>query len=152
MKTIKRNWIMFCYHLSANPVVPWGRKPLCGDENLKPSEKDYNFCGWSCNCGSNWCSKRRKNVYKFLLTTDDDLSPPQTWGLFQPDGHGKLMWDFFCMLLIFYEILIIPFELSFGVTFNAIWDTIINMIFLTDILVTFNSGYYQKGVLVQNRA
>jgi hyperpolarization activated cyclic nucleotide-gated potassium channel 2 len=74
-----------------------------------------------------------------------------TWGLISPDGYRKLAWDFFCMLLIFYEIIMIPFELSFGVSTHEVWDIMINVIFLSDILVTFNTAYYSKGVLVQSR-
>lgn len=32
------------------------------------------------------------------------------------------MWDAFCMLLIFYEILSIPFKLSFDVEINSTLD------------------------------
>ena len=52
------------------------------------------------------------------------------------------------MLLIFYEIIMIPFELSFSVTVSDIWDAVINYMFITDILITFNTGYYEKGTLI----
>ena len=32
-----------------------------------------------------------------------------------------------------------------------VFDTIIDVFFLLDILINFNTGYYKKGVLIMNR-
>lgn len=52
------------------------------------------------------------------------------------------------MILIFYEIISIPFKLSFEVDLSPSWDILVNAIFLSDILVTFNTAIYLKGNLV----
>ena len=38
--------------------------------------------------------------------------------IFSPDNFGKVMWDMICMLLIFYEIIAIPFKISFNMDIN----------------------------------
>lgn len=61
------------------------------------------------------------------------------------------MWDTLCMFLIFYEIISIPFKLSFDVEINATLDTIIDYIFMSDILITFNTSIYKKGIPIYSR-
>jgi hyperpolarization activated cyclic nucleotide-gated potassium channel 2 len=61
-----------------------------------------------------------------------------------------LLWDLFCMVFIFYCMMMIPFRMSFQdesdiwMTFESI-DTVIDFIFLIDIVVTFNTAIYHKG-------
>jgi hyperpolarization activated cyclic nucleotide-gated potassium channel 2 len=52
------------------------------------------------------------------------------------------------MFLIFYEIIVIPFKLSFEVDMPELWYISVNTIFLMDILITFNTAIYKKGNLV----
>lgn len=61
------------------------------------------------------------------------------------------MWDTFCMLLIFYEILSIPFKLSFDVEINSTLDQIIDILFMSDIIITFNTSIYRKGIPIYSR-
>lgn len=49
------------------------------------------------------------------------------------------------MFLIFYEIVTIPFKISFDIEINDIWDHFVDAIFLFDILISFNTAYYHKG-------
>lgn len=69
--------------------------------------------------------KVKSKIQSFLKTKDNNKIAIQNqndnW-VFHADGYGKLMWDTFCMLLIFYEILSIPFKLSFDVEINATLD------------------------------
>lgn len=52
------------------------------------------------------------------------------------------------MTLIFYEIMSIPFKISFDVEIDANWDHFIDAIFLLDIIISFNTAFYYKGVPV----
>ncbi|CAD8099231.1 unnamed protein product [Paramecium primaurelia] len=56
--------------------------------------------------------------------------------VFSPDGTIKILWDFLCMLLIFYEILSIPFRISFDFEISNDLSTFITTIFLLDIAIT----------------
>jgi len=49
------------------------------------------------------------------------------------------------MLLIFYEIITIPFKISFDLDIYDVWDHIVDSIFLFDIIISFNTAYYHKG-------
>lgn len=49
------------------------------------------------------------------------------------------------MFLIFYEILSIPFRISFDLEISAEFGNFITAIFLIDIAVTFNTAVWIKG-------
>jgi hyperpolarization activated cyclic nucleotide-gated potassium channel 2 len=52
------------------------------------------------------------------------------------------------MFLIFYEILIIPFQISFDVTLSVEFELFGDLVFIADILLNFNTGFYKNGILV----
>jgi hypothetical protein len=54
------------------------------------------------------------------------------------------------MSLIFYEIMAIPFKISFDIDINLIWDHFIDEVFLLDIAISFNTAFYFKGIPVKN--
>ena len=57
------------------------------------------------------------------------------------------MWDMICMLLIFYEIIAIPFKISFNMNINESFEYCVDAIFMFDILISFNTGVYVNGQL-----
>lgn len=63
-----------------------------------------------------------------------------------------ITWNILCMLLILHAMLTIPFRISFE-DVNNNWDyfdtfdTIADFVFLFDILVNFNTAFYEKGNL-----
>lgn len=61
------------------------------------------------------------------------------------DGVAKLCWDLLCMVLIIYEIMSIPFRISFNVAFSENFDTFVDIMFISDILISFNTGCYLNG-------
>jgi hyperpolarization activated cyclic nucleotide-gated potassium channel 2 len=63
----------------------------------------------------------------------------------------KLTWDMLCMILIFYEIITIPFKISFNVDISDTWDTIVDTIFFMDIALSFNTAYYKDGIPIYSR-
>lgn len=68
--------------------------------------------------------------------------------IISPDGYPKLMWDLLCMILIFYEIMSIPFKISFDTEISSEFDAFIDICFITDILLNFTTAYYENGVQV----
>lgn len=67
--------------------------------------------------------------------------------IFSPDGTGKLIWDFFCMSLILYEIITIPMRISFDIEVSVEFGYFVTSVFLFDILITFNTAVYYHGTI-----
>ena len=61
------------------------------------------------------------------------------------------------MFIILYEMVMIPFRLSFEEDNNTFFDGLSSIdiyfdaIFLTDIVINFNTAVYNKGILIYNR-
>lgn len=55
------------------------------------------------------------------------------------------MWDFYCMLLILYEIISIPMIISFSIDVNAEFEYIVTFSFILDMFITFNTAVYING-------
>ncbi|CAD8099542.1 unnamed protein product [Paramecium sonneborni] len=64
---------------------------------------------------------------------------------FNPDNTIKILWDFFCMILILYEIITIPIRISFDIEVSSQFGYVITASFLLDILITFNTAIYKNG-------
>ena len=72
-----------------------------------------------------------------------------------PDSTFKMIWDMFGMVIIAYQAIIIPFKLSFYDNFGiamVVSDVFIDTYFLADIAISFNSGFYEAGILNTKRA
>ena len=73
------------------------------------------------------------------------------------DCNFRISWDIFTMFIILYEIIMIPFRLSFEddesgdlVAFQGS-DVLIDVIFMTDIFLNFSTSVYDKGVQIYER-
>ena len=73
------------------------------------------------------------------------------------DCNFRISWDIFTMFIILYEIIMIPFRLSFEddesgdlVAFTGS-DLVIDIIFMTDIFLNFSTTIYDKGVQIYER-
>jgi hypothetical protein len=69
----------------------------------------------------------------------------------RPDQPIRVTWDIFCMFIILYEMIMIPFRISFAdesdeFNFLEQIDPIFDFIFLFDIVLNFNTGVYVKGM------
>ncbi|CAI2364970.1 unnamed protein product [Moneuplotes crassus] len=65
------------------------------------------------------------------------------------------MWDLLGFLFITYQSIVIPFRICFDANatgFLAIFEFSQDIYFTIDILISFNTGYYDKGVLYMKRA
>ena len=74
--------------------------------------------------------------------------------LFDPDSQGKAMWEIAGLFFIIYQSILIPFRLCFEADAEGTWwyiETSIDICFILDIFVQFNSGFYKKGNLINNR-
>jgi len=71
-----------------------------------------------------------------------------------PDGGFRIVFDIFCLIFIVWEIALIPLLLSFpeinDESINQI-ETTITSFFLFDIILNFNTGFYQRGNIVLKR-
>ena len=67
----------------------------------------------------------------------------------------KNIWSYVLMLLLVYTAVITPVRITFIDVTDINWifiDTIIDCLFFIDILVSFNSAYYDNsGVLITDR-
>jgi len=90
--------------------------------------------------------------YIHLIATHSDIN--KAWGVLYPDSSLKAVWDIIGLIFIIYQSIIIPYRLSFEVEAEGsfyIFETLIDVCFMTDILVSFNTGFYKKGYLVMKR-
>ncbi|OQR82898.1 Voltage-gated Ion Channel (VIC) Superfamily [Achlya hypogyna] len=99
----------------------------------------------------------QKNFVKELLTGSSSLDPrhhaahPKLyWFVLHPHGRVRLRWDVFCILLIYYNAFVIPFQAAFlaNADANPIDVNInytIDIIFAVDILSNFVTGVEVKG-------
>lgn len=71
-----------------------------------------------------------------------------------PDGIPRMFWDLCSILLIVYQMIMIPFTISFTINENpqqSNFDFFIDIYFMADILLSFQTGYYEKGILITSR-
>ena len=64
------------------------------------------------------------------------------------------MWEIAGLFFIIYQSILIPFRLCFEADAEGTWwyiETSIDICFILDIFVQFNSGFYKKGNLINNR-
>ena len=73
------------------------------------------------------------------------------------DCNFRISWDIFTMFIILYEIIMIPFRLSFEddesgdlVAFQGS-DFTIDVIFMTDIFLNLNTSIFDKGAQIYER-
>lgn len=74
--------------------------------------------------------------------------------MFDPDSQAMATWDVLGLIFIIYQSVVIPFRLCFGIEAEGAWffiETAIDISFMLDIFVQFNTGFYRRGNLVNNR-
>ena len=70
-----------------------------------------------------------------------------------PDHKVRLGWDFILLLCTFQQIVELPLNISFSLdtTFVLINNYVVFSVYMFDIVLNFNTGFYQKGKLVTDR-
>ena len=67
-----------------------------------------------------------------------------------PTNTGKQIWDFIVMVLLLYTALYVPFKVCFVETtsdFGFLLDLVVDFLFLTDIVLTFNTALEESSGL-----
>ncbi|CAD8199743.1 unnamed protein product [Paramecium pentaurelia] len=77
-------------------------------------------------------------------------------GVIKPDSKIKLLVDCIILILIVMNIFYIPMQLSFSLQNNAqtvdfLFSTIPSWVFLMEIIINFNTAYYYKGMIHEDR-
>ena len=118
----------------------------CSKARAKLAYKQYTDASYK----SMFSVKKRLFLFaEFMKELFPSLKNP-----FEPDGAFLLIWDIITIIFIFYEMVMIPFNLCFRVDENDVITTlsyIIDSFFIADMLISFNTGYYSKGNLVKAR-
>lgn len=90
--------------------------------------------------------------YIHLIAAHSEIN--KAWGVIYPDSTFKGIWDLFGLVFIIYQAILIPFRLCFDVDATGVIlyvEDIMDVTFMVDIIVTFNTGFYKKGYLVMKR-
>ena len=74
--------------------------------------------------------------------------------IFHPESPIRLSWDILLLLMIIYQALTVPYFICFNDTYPDsmnIIDIFLTFVFIIDILVSLNTGFYHKGTLIMKR-
>ncbi|CAD8091652.1 unnamed protein product [Paramecium primaurelia] len=91
---------------------------------------------------------------------EDQLNQQQKWiilllfKIIRPEEPKKIIWDLIGMSFIFIQMITIPLILTFSFEISggfAIFNDIMDYYFLIDILLQFQTGYYEGGYFVSQR-
>jgi hyperpolarization activated cyclic nucleotide-gated potassium channel 2 len=90
--------------------------------------------------------------YIHLIAAHSDIN--KACGILYPDSTFKGVWDMSGLIFIIYQSIFIPYRLCFEVEAEGAFyvvETMIDVAFMLDIVVAFNTGFYKKGYLVMKR-
>ena len=72
-----------------------------------------------------------------------------------PSSNFKLLWDFLMILSIWFMLFVIPIRISLNIPYSEfIPESSVNLasiLIFTDIIISLNTGFYDKGNPVVNR-
>jgi len=75
--------------------------------------------------------------------------------MIDPDSGLKAYWEVAGLFFIIYQSLLIPYRICFNADatgFLYYVETVIDVCFMLDILVNFNSGFYRRGNVIYKRS
>jgi hypothetical protein len=76
-------------------------------------------------------------------------------GLILPESKNKRAWDIFVGAMVVYSVLVTPWRIGFDVPLEtlgeAVWEFGVDLVFLTDVVLTFFGAYYVDERLVTDR-
>ena len=94
--------------------------------------------------------KLRKNYELINIIIKNLKSLAKLNVVFDPTIKIRIIWDLIIMFSLFMNFLIIPFEISFHLRFSPIKKYFVTL-FIIDILIRFNTAYFDKGWLIYSR-
>ncbi|CAD8096093.1 unnamed protein product [Paramecium sonneborni] len=95
-----------------------------------------------------------------LEKLDENENQNNNWNLFRifqviaPEEPKKIFWDLVGMGFIFIQMILIPLILTFSLDLDdgfSIFDNIMDCYFIVDIVLQFQTGYYNKGNYISQR-
>jgi len=91
-------------------------------------------------------SKKGENVYETIVNA---------W-VFHPREPIRIFWDVLVLVVMIYIIIATPISLCFQISFSvshawSIVDLVVDGIFLTDVIINFNTAYFKNSKLVTSR-
>lgn len=70
---------------------------------------------------------------------------PKVWFLIRHDSPGRMLWDSFMMMLLFWVVLSLPFTMGFGQTDTLTdVDRVCDVFFLLDVVLNFRTTYIDR--------
>lgn len=71
-----------------------------------------------------------------------------------PDSTFRATWDIFLFMTIIYQAISLPMRISFEFKSNDFlfyFEFMIDLCFIIDVMLNFNTGFYKKGMLIMKR-
>ncbi|CAK62923.1 unnamed protein product (macronuclear) [Paramecium tetraurelia] len=97
--------------------------------------------------------KRATRLLHCLENCQDFLS--RNIIVIRPDSKFKIIWDILLLLFIVMNIFYIPINISFNIStsgvFEYLFDLLPSWIFVAEIIINFNTAYYDKGLMHEDR-
>ena len=99
-----------------------------------------------------------RQIYKVLIRRDDELrlirENRSAWMIY-PEDRFKELWDSLMAFVLIVTCFVTPIRIAFYTKDDLIWVMInytIDMLFLTDIVVIFNTAFYDDDFqMIENR-
>ena len=76
------------------------------------------------------------------------LAYRQTTLLINPDSMGRAAWDISLFVAIVYQSITLPMRISFEMPtddFTFYLETMIDSLFILDVFINFNTGFYESN-------
>jgi len=71
-----------------------------------------------------------------------------------PESSFKILWDLVAIMFIMYHAIVTPYRICFNdLAYGdlAIFENVIDLFFIIDFVIAFNTGYYEFGNLIMER-
>ena len=101
--------------------------------------------------------KNRQSILKNLALIENDFMPKQDISfqkekckvpVLHPESLVIVCWNIIISILMLYTAIIMPYRIAFIESDSSFWkifETVIDFLFLFDIFITFNIGYYDEN-------
>ncbi|CAD8181113.1 unnamed protein product [Paramecium pentaurelia] len=137
---------------------------LIGIVKIQQGDQSYGelkFQIWSYNKTQITLLKEQQYVDpEQLKKMEDNEDKNKEWdkcrifNIIRPEEPKKIIWDLIGMAFIFIQMILIPLILTFGLNLDegfSIFSNIMDYYFLVDIVLQFQTGYYNKGNYIYQR-
>ncbi len=77
-----------------------------------------------------------------------------SWGIIHPDDNYKVSWNFIGIFFIIYQGIVLPYRICFNSPasgFAGYFEMIQDFYFMIDIILSLNTGFYNKGNIIMLR-